>query len=70
MMTEKYFRLYDRIYRFHPDTHDVLRIDGQRCERLDHPAAMRMLRLKAVEITRRQAEEALADLGSFACRAS
>lgn len=54
-MTKKYFQLNDDIYIFHPDSHEVMRIDAQRIERLDHPEVIRTVRLKAMEITRQQA---------------
>jgi hypothetical protein len=64
-MTEKYFRLNDAIFIFHPDTHEVLRIDRQCVERCEQPEAMRSLRLRAREITRQQAAAAL---GAMHCR--
>jgi hypothetical protein len=62
-MTEKYFRWNNEIFSFHPDTHEVLRIGPQCRECRIPPEAMRALRLKAVEITRRQAEQALTGCG-------
>ena len=67
-MTEKYFRLDGEIFVFHPDTHAVVRVGPQRIEPLDHPDIRRALRLKAVEITRRQAEEAVPCLERMACQ--
>ena len=61
-MTEKYFWMNDEIFMFHPDTHEVFRVAPQRVERLDHPEEMQTLRLKAMEITRKQAERAVPSL--------
>ena len=51
-MMEKYLLLNDEIFIFHPDTHEVFRVDPKRIERFEHPQAMMTLRLRAVEITR------------------
>ncbi|GEM_PF-2938187 len=61
-MTEKYFCMNDEIFMFHPDTHEVFRVAPQRFERLDHPEEMQTLRLRAMEITRKQAELAVPSL--------
>jgi DNA polymerase III psi subunit len=61
-MTEKYLLLNDEIYIFHPDTHEVFRVNPERIERFDHSEAMMALRLSATEITRRQAEHAVPTL--------
>jgi hypothetical protein len=68
-MTEKYLSLNDEIFIFHPDTHDVFRVDTQRMERLDHPEEMMILRLGAKEITRQQAERVVPALESLRCHA-
>ena len=69
-MSAKFFRLNDDIYIFHPDTHDVLRVEAQCLEQLDQPEAIRALRLKAIEITRRQAEQAIPCLYRLVCQNS
>lgn len=61
-MTEKYFCMNDEIFMFHPDTHEVFRVAPQRFERLDHPEDMQALRLRSMEITRKQAELAVPSL--------
>lgn len=55
-MMEKYLLLNNEIFIFLPDTHEVFRVDPKRIERFEHPQAMMTLRLRAVEITRQQAE--------------
>lgn len=62
-MTEKYLLLNDEIFIFHPETHEVLRVDPQQMVRLDQPDVMRALRLQAREITRQQAEQTVPALG-------
>ena len=61
-MTKKYLLLNDEIFIFHPDTHEVFRVDRQRMERLDHPEEMMTIRLGAKEITRQQAEQTVPSL--------
>jgi hypothetical protein len=61
-MSEKYFQLNDEVFVFHPDTFEVLRVACPCCERLERPDEMRLLRLQAREITRRQAEKAVPTL--------
>ena len=69
-MTEKYLLLNDEIFIFHPDTHEVFRVDRQHMERLDHPEEMMTLRLGAMEITRQQAEQAVPLIESLRCHGS
>jgi hypothetical protein len=69
-MTEKYLLLNDEIFIFHPDTHEVFRVDRQRMERLDHSEEMMTLRLGAMEITRQQAERVVPLIESLRCHAS
>ena len=66
-MTEKYFQLNDEIFIFHPDTHDVLRVDPQCIEPINHTEMIKMLRLRAVEITRQQAEHIMPSLELMHC---
>lgn len=66
-MMEKYLLLNDEIFIFHPDTHEVFRVDTQRIKRLDHPEEMMTLRLGAMEITRQQAERIVPSLESLLC---
>jgi hypothetical protein len=66
MTATYFFRLNDAVYVFYPDTHDVMRVHTRCCERLEHPDTMRRLRLKAVEITRQQAEQAVPGLERMA----
>lgn len=61
-MTEKYLLLNDEVYIFHPDTHEVFRVDPKRIERFEHAEAMITLRLSAMEITRQQAERVIPGL--------
>jgi hypothetical protein len=61
-MTEKYLLLNDEVYIFHPDTHEVFRVDPKRIERFEHSEAMIALRLSAIEITRQQAERVIPGL--------
>jgi hypothetical protein len=58
-MTEKFFRFNDAIFIFHPDTHEVFRVNPKSIERLDRSEEVNALRLSAREITRRQAERAV-----------
>ena len=58
-MTEKYFQLNNEIFVFHPDTYEVLRVAPRRFERCEQSDMMRLLRLQAREITRKQAELAV-----------
>ena len=66
-MTEKYFLLNDEIYIYNPDAHEVFRIDPNRIERFDHPKEMMVLRLRAMEVTRQQAEHMAPSLESLLC---
>ena len=61
-MTEKYFQLNDEIFIFHPDSYEVLRVAAPCFERIERADLMRALRLQAMEITRRQAEQAVPDI--------
>ena len=61
-MTEKYLLLNDEIYIFHPDTHEVFRVNPERIERFDHAETMMALRLSATEITRQEAEHVVPTL--------
>ena len=58
-MTEKYLQLNDEIFIFHPDSYEVLRVTSPCFERIERADLMRALRLQAMEITRRQAEQAV-----------
>jgi len=69
-MMEKYFLLNDQVFIFHPDTHEVFRVDTQHIKRLDHPQEMMALRLSAMEITRQQAERVAPTLESLLCHSS
>ncbi|MGD9330005.1 MAG: hypothetical protein PVJ53_01770 [Desulfobacterales bacterium] len=69
-MTEKYLRMNDEVFVFHPDTYEVVRIASKRIQQLHHPEEIRRLRLTAVEITRQQAERAAPELGSMHCPAT
>jgi len=66
-MTEKYLLLNDEIFIFHPDTHEVFRVAPKRIERFEHSEALMVLRLRAIEITRQQAEHAVPTLESLLC---
>ena len=66
-MTEKYFLLNDEIYIYSPDTHEVFRVDPNRMERLEHPKEMMVLRLRAMEVTRQQAEHMAPSLEFLRC---
>jgi hypothetical protein len=61
-MTEKYLTMNNEIFIFHPETHEVFRVAPQRIELLKHSEEMKTLRLRAVEITRQQAEQAAPSL--------
>ena len=67
-MTEKYFRLNDEIFMFHPDTFEVVRVAPRCFERLERSDLIRALRLQAREITRQQAEQAIPALGKMRIR--
>jgi len=55
-MRVTYFLLNNVVFIFHPDTHEVFQVGPKRIERVDRPEEMMALRLRAVEITRQQAE--------------
>jgi len=54
------------VFIFHPDTYEMFRVGPKRIERFDHPEEMMVLRLRAIEISRQQAERFVPTL-EFLC---